>query len=141
MSYQGCQFYSHLERLNQEIKLGKVDREKLSPSDINYQNLLRHDLRSILLKATLSSTPVPIAWLVLTGGTLDNLKKSYELKKLSGGKDTLKKVQNMDLLGDFLKDVLYPATIALGTIEFTTVSEVLNVSLLTLAGIVKGLLS
>ena len=141
ISYQGCQFYSHLERLNEEIKLGKVNREKLSPSDINYQNLLWHDLRSISLKTALTSASVPVAWLVLTGGTLDNLKKSYELKKLSGEKDTLKKVQNMDLLGDFLKDVLYPATIAFSTVEFTTVSEILNVSLLTLARIVRSLLS
>ena len=72
---------------------------------------------------------------------MDNLKKSYELKKLSGEKDTLKKVQNMDLLGDFLKDILYPATIAFSTVEFTTVSEILNVSLLTLARIVRGLFS
>lgn len=139
VSYQGFKFYSHLESFNQAIKSGKLDKEKVSAAELNYLDSSRYDLASTFLRMISIKGNVvtsPATWLVLSGGTLDNLKKAYELKKLNGEKDTLSKVQNMDLLGDFLKDVLYPAVLAFSSMELMIISKLIDVQVKLLSLIV-----
>ena len=139
VSYQGFKFYSHLENFNKAIKSGKLDKEKVSANKLNYPDSSRYDLTSTFLKMISIRGNVvtsPATWLVLSGGTLDNLKKAYELKKLNGEKGTLSKVQNMDQLGDFLKDVLYPAVLAFSAVELMIISKLMDLQVKILSLIV-----
>lgn len=115
-----------------------------------YKDELKHDSLSVFIKLLGVDRAYPasshiVSSLVLSGGMLDNLKKAYELKKLKGNEskdnNTLAKVQNMDLLGDFLKDVLYPAALVSSIPALHFCSALCSNLLFVTVKVIQGLFS